>query len=146
MEKLRLVERPGVTAAVVNKGKVLILKRINLPFIVNPGVWSLVAGGLKKGERPIDAAYREVEEETGLGREHLKSLGSCDIFVTDRRRGSRWKNHFFVIQSSKSMIRLNIENRAWKWVGLAQLKRSPELLGPFEDSKRMVAVISKSIR
>lgn len=44
-------------------GKVLAIERTAVP-----GAWQLPQGGLKAGEKPLDAALRELEEETGLGR------------------------------------------------------------------------------
>lgn len=37
--------------------------------------WQFPQGGIKHGEAPEDAMYRELEEETGLKREHVKILG-----------------------------------------------------------------------
>lgn len=36
-----------------------------------PGNWQLPQGGLKAGEQPIEGAWRELLEETGLGAEHV---------------------------------------------------------------------------
>lgn len=37
----------------------------------NPGSWQLPQGGLKAGETPIEGAWRELEEETGLHADHV---------------------------------------------------------------------------
>jgi 8-oxo-dGTP pyrophosphatase MutT (NUDIX family) len=42
------------------------------------GVWQCVTGRLEAGERVVDGALREVEEETGLGRAAIE-----DVFETD---------------------------------------------------------------
>ncbi|MBR2348122.1 MAG: DUF126 domain-containing protein, partial [Candidatus Methanomethylophilaceae archaeon] len=51
--------REVVSSAVVMDGRVLILKRpeTNRSF---PGKWSLVAGKIEEGEKPIEAAKREI--------------------------------------------------------------------------------------
>ena len=42
-----LVEKPGVTVILINDKKVLLLRRINIPFITHPGIWYVVAGSRK---------------------------------------------------------------------------------------------------
>lgn len=42
-------------------GLVLAFERVDLP-----GQWQLPQGGLERGETPVEAAWRELEEETGL--------------------------------------------------------------------------------
>ncbi len=55
--------RAGVVAVVRRSdGQVLAFERAD-----GPGNWQLPQGGLEKGEPPIDAAWRELGEETGLG-------------------------------------------------------------------------------
>jgi putative (di)nucleoside polyphosphate hydrolase len=37
-----------------------------------PGTWQLPQGGLKTGESPVQAAWRELMEETGLGQDEVE--------------------------------------------------------------------------
>jgi ADP-ribose pyrophosphatase YjhB (NUDIX family) len=50
----------GVTAAVIDNGKVLLVKREDFP------AWCLPGGGIEASETLAQAVLREVEEETGL--------------------------------------------------------------------------------
>jgi len=42
---------------------------------VNEHAWQFPQGGIKHGESPVDAMYRELREETGLLRQHVTILG-----------------------------------------------------------------------
>jgi putative (di)nucleoside polyphosphate hydrolase len=54
--------RANVGLAVLNlEGQVLLLRRVD-----HPDAWQMPQGGLKQGERPTAAAWRELAEETGL--------------------------------------------------------------------------------
>ena len=60
--------RAGVGAVIGDhRGRVLALERADIP-----GARQFPQGGLKKREKPIDAAFREIKEETGLRRKALK--------------------------------------------------------------------------
>lgn len=62
--------RPNVAIVLCNaKNQVFWGKRIR------EHSWQFPQGGIKQGEAPEDAMYRELEEETGLKREHVKILG-----------------------------------------------------------------------
>jgi putative (di)nucleoside polyphosphate hydrolase len=45
------------------------------------GSWQLPQGGLNEGEQPIEAAWRELEEETGLGGNHVDVLAEYPDWV-----------------------------------------------------------------
>ncbi len=62
--------RPNVAIVLCNaKNEVFWGKRIR------EHSWQFPQGGIKHGEAPEDAMYRELEEETGLKREHVQILG-----------------------------------------------------------------------
>jgi putative (di)nucleoside polyphosphate hydrolase len=42
---------------------------------VNQHAWQFPQGGIKHGETPVEAMYRELEEEIGLHRDHVRVLG-----------------------------------------------------------------------
>lgn len=44
-----------------------------------PGLWQCVTGKLEAGERIVDAALREVAEETGLGHADLEAFMGTDL-------------------------------------------------------------------
>ncbi len=85
-----MVSRPGVTVVLLNRGRILLLKRISLPFISHPGIWYFVGGARKGRESPLQNAYREVEEEVGITKDELKPLSRSKIVVIDRGKG--WEN------------------------------------------------------
>lgn len=70
---------PQTAAAVVlnEHNEVLLVKRGNDPF---KGKWSLPAGFVMYGELPIDAALRELHEETSLKAQYEKTLG---VYLAD---------------------------------------------------------------
>lgn len=75
-------ERPvaAVGAVVVDNGRVLLIRRGKPP---RPGQWSLPGGGQELGESYIEAAIREVREETGLAIEVLGLIDVVDSITRD---------------------------------------------------------------
>ena len=63
--------RAGVVIVVRRSdGDVLAFERADVA-----GSWQLPQGGLDEGETPLEAAWRELEEETGLGAGEVRFVG-----------------------------------------------------------------------
>ncbi|TDE19902.1 CoA pyrophosphatase [Nonomuraea mesophila] len=77
------VRRAAVTVCVLEDAErhpyTILIKRA--PHGRNPGQWALPGGRLDDGERPVDAALRELAEETGVT--GVEVAGLLDDFVTD---------------------------------------------------------------
>ncbi len=67
-----VVTRVGPRSGRGDPWRVLTLRRA--PGVRCTGAWELVHGSIGAGERPADAARREVREETGLAVERLYNL------------------------------------------------------------------------
>ena len=90
-EKLPL--RSGVGIVVLNKdNKVFVAKRIDNP----KNFWQMPQGGIDEGENNLDAALRELEEETSI--KSVKLLKEIDDYTTyllpDNLLGIIWKGRF----------------------------------------------------
>ena len=71
-----------VLAEVDSKLKVLLVKRKNPPY---QGFWALPGGYVNKNEQALQAAKRELSEETNLSRVKLKCIGFFDTPGRDPR-------------------------------------------------------------
>jgi putative (di)nucleoside polyphosphate hydrolase len=132
--------RAGAGAVIINdKGLVLALERAAIK-----GAWQLPQGGLKKGEEPLDAAYREIEEETGIVREDLellsKSLAPLVYELPPEARsektGRGQVQYWFLFRFRGNDGSINVERggefRAWRWLPF------PELIASTVEFRRPV--------
>ncbi|GAA1511962.1 NUDIX domain-containing protein [Kribbella lupini] len=63
--------RPGASAAVLDGDRLLLTRRSD------NGEWCMPGGGIEAGERPAEAAEREVFEETGL---RVRTTGLLGVY------------------------------------------------------------------
>jgi dATP pyrophosphohydrolase len=82
------------------------------------GVWSLVRGGIEKGESAYQAALREMREETGLVPPpgQFYRLGTVEQFYTSEH-DQIWMCPFFVAEvAGDAQVVLNDEHTEFRWV------------------------------
>ena len=121
--------RSGVGIVVLNKNnKVFVAKRIDNP----KGFWQMPQGGVDTGEELIDAAYRELEEETSI--KNVELIQELEGFITyhlpDHLLGIIWKGKYrgqeqkwFLMRYLGSDKDINIKTNKpefleWKWIEL----------------------------
>lgn len=91
------------------------------------GAWAGVSGYLEPGVTPLDQAYTEIAEETGLAREQVTLLASGEpLLVHDAARGLTWLVHpFLFVVDGSAPIRTDWETTEHTWVAPTALDRYP---------------------
>ena len=133
--KKRLSELPlrsGVGIVVLNKqNKVFVAKRIDNP----KNFWQMPQGGVDEGENFLNAAYRELEEETSIKKvELIQELeGTITYELPNHLLGIIWKGKYrgqkqkwflmrFIGEDNEINIKTkNPEFLDWKWIDLNQI-------------------------
>ena len=133
--KKRLSELPlrsGVGIVVLNKqNKVFVAKRIDNP----KNFWQMPQGGVDEGENFLNAAYRELEEETSIKKVNLiqELEGTITYELPDRLLGIIWKGKYrgqkqkwFLMRFNGEDNEINIKTKnpeflEWKWINLESL-------------------------
>lgn len=107
--------------------------------------WQMPQGGIDPGEDPLEAAYRELEEETGVGRGHIRLVAQTadwhrydlPIDVVPTRWNGRYrgqKQHWvrFELTASEDVIDLqfkDVEFSDWRWMSAQDVL---DLIVPFK--------------
>ena len=126
--------RPGVGIILLNnENKVFVGKRVDNPL----NFWQMPQGGIDKNEKVLEAAIRELKEETGITTVKLiKELNYwleydlpknlIDKIWKGKYRGQRQK--WFIMQfiGNKKDININTEHPEfleWKWIHYSELPK-----------------------
>lgn len=134
--------RPCAGVMLLNRdGQVFVGQRLDSTL----EAWQMPQGGIDPGEDPLDAAYRELWEETGVLRDHVDLLAAPDIELEydlpDDLVGKVWKGKWRGQRQRWFLFRLNAgddaidiataepEFRAWRWIDPREL---PDVIVPFK--------------
>jgi len=126
--------RNGVGIVLLNnKNKIFVAKRIDNP----KNFWQMPQGGVNEGEDYLNAAYRELEEETSI--KNVKLIKEIDGTMTyelpDHLLGIIWKGKFkgqkqkwFLMRFLGNDNEINIKTHKpefldWKWIELDMLTK-----------------------
>ncbi|MEO8088967.1 MAG: NUDIX domain-containing protein [Gemmatimonadales bacterium] len=81
-----------------------------------PGSWETVHGHIEGGERPAEAAVRELEEETGLVALHLFNVSRVESFYQHRLDEVALVPVFAAFVSPEARVRLGSEHDQFEWL------------------------------
>ena len=126
--------RPCVGVMLVNReGRVFAGQRIDSP---SPA-WQMPQGGIDDGEKPKEAAYRELWEETGVTKDLVEQVAKTHGWVTydlppellgkvwgGKYRGQRQKWFLFRYLGTDDQIRIDTDHpefSRWAWVDVDEM-------------------------
>ena len=126
--------RNGVGILVLNKNnKVFVAKRIDN----TKNYWQMPQGGIDKGENYLEAAYRELKEETSI--QSVSLIKEIEDYITydlpDHLLGIIWRGKFkgqkqkwFIMRFYGKDSEININTKKaefldWKWVDINQITK-----------------------
>ena len=124
--------RKGVGVALLNKNnQIFVAKRIDNPN----DFWQMPQGGIDKGENPLEAAFRELKEETSIKNVKLIQEVTDEItyLLPDSLLGIIWKGKFkgqtqkwFIMRFIGKDNEINLRTKhpeflEWKWVNIESI-------------------------
>ncbi|WP_341368455.1 RNA pyrophosphohydrolase [Yoonia sp. BS5-3] len=128
-EIAKLPYRPCVGVMLINpRGHVFVGQRIDR----DTAAWQMPQGGVDKGEKTCDAAFRELEEETGITPNlvtlEAESAGLIPYDIPQELVPNIWKGRYrgqeqkwFLMRYHGTPDQINLQTEhpefsAWKWV------------------------------
>jgi ADP-ribose pyrophosphatase len=136
--RYEVVEHGGAVAVIVapTPDSLVLVRQYRAPLAAY--TWEICAGGIDAGEEPLDAALRELREETGYRARSMRKLWSAYSapgFCTELL-------HFFVTDDVESGATdfdegEDIETRTFALDELATMLRADEL----PDAKTQIAIL-----
>jgi dihydroneopterin triphosphate diphosphatase len=88
-----------------------------------PGSWETVHGHIEPGERPAEAAQRELREETGLAPLRLYNLSRVELFYQHRQDEVALVPVFVAFVAPETEVALSGEHDRSEWLSVAEAVR-----------------------
>ena len=82
------------------------------------GTWETVHGHIQAGEKPVDAALRELKEETGLAAERLYNVSRVEAFYLHKSDTVALIPVFAALVPARSEVTWSDEHDAAEWLQL----------------------------
>jgi len=131
----------AVAAVLIKEGRILLVKRGYPPGL---GKWSIPGGVVEAGEKLVDAAKRELKEETGLEAEPLGILWVLNNIVYDG--GKRVMYHYLIVDilfdstTTRGELRPGSDVLDTSWFDLGEALSSPNVS---RTTKRLIKRIER---
>lgn len=158
MDKTALPYRPCAGVMLMNRdGQVFVGQRLDSML----EAWQMPQGGIDDGEQPVDAAIRELREETGVSADKVRLIAEAPgEFLYDlpddmigriwkgKWRGQRQRWFLFAFEGEDGDIDIATpepEFRAWRWTDPADL---PSMIVPFKKTlyEQVLAAFADHLR
>jgi 8-oxo-dGTP pyrophosphatase MutT (NUDIX family) len=131
VELLGVRATPVVTAILVNRGRILLVRRSDAVGTFR-GRWSAISGYIEGKENAKTRAIREVREETGMKRLKLRATGRP---VLARDNATIFVVHPFFFEVPSRRVHLDWENVEHRWIRPDEVER-------FETVPRLKDVVA----
>ncbi len=103
---------------IVKDGKVVIVTQRK-----RKGLFSLPKGHINSDENPLEAAYREIYEETGLIKDDLRFVKKLGMYNRPSGKEGNTKDfHFFLFKTDKDELKpIDKDNPEAMWIEIAKV-------------------------
>ena len=115
----------------------LLLKRSETE--IYPGLWQMVSGKIKKGEKAYETALREIKEETGLTPKKFWVAPNVNSFYYPDKDYISLLPVFAALADSKSKVKVSSEHSEYKWVKPGKAKK----MLAWEGQRKSVDIITE---
>lgn len=109
---------PGVSVLVIHQDRVLLVKRGRGPA---QGLWALPGGRVETGETLVDAAARELAEETGIVIDGLRTIDTVAVEANEGQTSRRYMITVFVASYRSGTPFAGDDAADARWVRLGDL-------------------------
>jgi len=121
-------------------------RRDYLLLYYHSGHWDFPKGNIEPGESPLETAYREVKEETGIDKENL-------IFIDGFKREISYyfMSHgnvihktviFFLMRSLTKEVKISWEHKGYRWASFGDAYK----LATYKTAKNLIREAEQYIR